>query len=102
VYSIVAINGHQYKVKEGDLIDVEKLEANIGETVSFSNVLFVQKGDSVLVGAPTVANAKVVATVLKQERSRKLLVFKRKPGGYRRKKGHRQEYTCLKIDRLEC
>lgn len=97
MYGIVEISGHQYKVKAGDIIDVQKLEAEAGSTVEFDKVLFVG-GENPQVGTPVVTGAKVVAEVIKHARSRKVVVFVRKPGLYQKKKGHRQHYTSLKIN----
>lgn len=96
MYGVVEISGHQYKVQEGDIIDVQKLEGDVGSKVEFDKVLFIG-GDSPKVGAPTVAGAKVTAEIVKQGRSRKVIVFKRKPGKYAKKNGHRQYFTGLKI-----
>jgi len=96
MYSVVEIKGHQYKVKAGDLIDVERIEAEVGSSLSFDQVLLVS-GTKTLVGAPVVSGAKVSAKVVKQGRTRKILVLKRKPGAYRRKNGHRQCFTGLLI-----
>lgn len=99
MYTVVEIKGHQYKLKAGDMIDVERIEAEVGATVDFDKVLLVG-GDKTLVGAPTVAGAKVTAKVVKQGRTRKILVLKRKPGAYRKKNGHRQCYTALLITEI--
>ncbi len=96
MYAIVEIKGHQYKVKAGDIIDVEKIDAEVGSNVDFDQVLFVG-GSSPKVGAPTVAGAKVSATIKRQAKSRKVIVFTRKPGNRQKKNGHRQNYTCLEI-----
>ncbi len=96
MYGIVEIAGHQYKVQAGDLIDVEKLANEAGTTVTFDKVYFIG-GENPQVGAPVVKGAKVVAKVLKHDRSKKVIVFKRKPGKYKRKNGHRQHYTALLI-----
>jgi len=96
MYGVVEIAGHQYKVQAGDLIDVEKLAHEAGSTVELYQVLFIG-GAKTLVGAPTVKGAKVVAKVVRHDRSRKIIVFKRKPGAYKRKNGHRQHYTALLI-----
>jgi large subunit ribosomal protein L21 len=96
MYSIVEIGGHQYKVKAGDLIDVQKLEQAEGADVEFDRVLFVG-GTTSIVGAPTVSGASVKAKIVRQARSRKVIVFKRKPGAYKKKNGHRQPYTGLLI-----
>lgn len=99
MYTVVEIKGHQYKLAAGDLIDVEKIEAEVGSTVTFDQVLLVG-GAKTLVGAPTVGGAKVTAKVVKQGRTRKIFVLKRKPGAYRRKNGHRQCFTGLLITEI--
>lgn len=96
MYTVVEIKGHQYKLSAGDLIDVERIEAEVGSVVTFDKVLLVG-GSKTLVGAPVVGGAKVTAKVVKQGRTRKILVLKRKPGGRRVKNGHRQCYTGLLI-----
>ena len=97
MYGVVEISGHQYRVKAGDVLDVEKLtSAEAGSTVEFDQVLFIG-GENPQVGLPTVNGAKITAKVIKHDRSRKVIVFKRKPGMYRRKNGHRQHYTALLI-----
>ncbi len=99
MYTVVEIKGHQYKLAAGDLIDVEKIEAEVGATVSFDQVLFVG-GTKTIVGAPVIGGATVTAKVVRQGRTRKILVLKRKPGGSRRKNGHRQCYTGLLITEI--
>jgi large subunit ribosomal protein L21 len=99
MYSVVEIKGHQYKLKAGDLIDVEKIDLEEGKTVVFDQVLLIG-GTKTIVGAPVVGGAKVTATVVRQGRTRKILVLKRKPGAYRRKNGHRQCYTGLMITEI--
>jgi large subunit ribosomal protein L21 len=99
MYSVVEIKGHQYKVQAGDLIDVEKIDAEVGKTVDLDQVLLVG-GETTLVGLPTVKGAKIVAQVVRQARTRKLIVFTRKPGSYRKKNGHRQHYTGLLITEI--
>jgi len=101
MYAIVDSCGRQYKVAEGDLVFVQKLEANEGEKVTFDNVLFVADGDKITVGNPTVKNAKVEATVVKQGKEKKIIVFKYKAKKNERKKqGHRQPYTQVKIEKI--
>lgn len=99
MYTVVEIKGHQYKLSAGDLIDVERIEAEVGSTVTFDQVLLVG-GTKTLVGAPVVGGAKVTAKVVKQGRTRKILVLKRKPGAYRKKNGHRQCFTGLLITEI--
>ena len=97
MYAVVETGGKQVKVSEGSVIYVEKLEAEVGETVTFDKVLMVG-GDSVKIGNPYVEGASVTATVEKQGKHRKIIVFKMKPKKkYRRKKGHRQPYTKLTV-----
>lgn len=96
MYGVVEISGHQYKVQAGDVLDVEKLSAEAGSTVELDKVLFVG-GEKPLVGLPTVNGAKVTVKVIKHDRSRKIIVFKRKPGMYQKKNGHRQHYTSLLV-----
>ena len=97
MYAIFVTGGKQYRVQEGDSIYVEKLEAEVGTEVTFDQVLLV--GDKV--GTPVVEGAKVVATVEKQGRSPKIIVFKMKPKkNYRKKQGHRQAYTKVLIKEI--
>ncbi len=99
MYAVVEIGGHQYKVKAGDLIDVQKLDNEAGSTVELDKVLFIG-GDKPVVGLPTVDGAKVTAKVIRHDRSRKELIFVRKPGMYKRKNGHRQHYSALLITEI--
>ena len=97
MYAIVETGGKQYKVSQGEIINVEKLEAKVGEQVKL-NVLMTVNGDKVVNGNPYVKNAEVVAEVVEHGKSDKVLVFKYKPKKNERKKqGHRQPYTALKI-----
>ncbi len=101
MYAIIKTGGKQYKVSEGDLVRVEKLDNEIGESVEFDEVLLVGGDDEVKVGAPTVENAKVSATVEDQAKDKKIVVYKYKPKKmYRKKQGHRQPYTLVKIDSI--
>lgn len=103
MYAIIKTGGKQYKVSEGDLVRVEKLPYEIGDTVEFDEVLLVAGDDDVKIGAPTVANAKVSATVEDQAKAKKVVVFKYKPKKmYRKKQGHRQPYTLVKINSISC
>ncbi len=100
MYAIIKTGGKQYKVSEGDLVRVEKLPYEVGDTVEFDEVLLVA-GDEVKVGSPVIENAKVTATVEDQNKDKKIVVFKYKPKKqYRRKHGHRQPYTLVKIDSI--
>ena len=94
MFAVIKTGGKQYKVAKDDVIIVEKLDADVGSTVTFDDVLAV--GEKI--GAPSVAGAKVSATVVKQTRDYTVLVFKKKRRhGYRRKNGHRQHISIVKI-----
>ena len=99
MYGVVEIAGHQYKVKAGDLIDVQKLSDEVGTDITLDKVLFVG-GENVSVGTPIVEGASMKARVVKTDRARKIIVFKRKPGLYKKKNGHRQHYTSLLITEM--
>ena len=100
MYAVIETGGKQYRVQKGDLVRVEKLTAASGDKITFP-VLLVANGTNVKVGKPTVASAAVVATVQGNEKGKKLIVFKyRRRKGYRRKNGHRQEYTAVRIDEI--
>ena len=99
MYAIIATGGKQYKVSEGDVIKVEKLDAEVGATVTFDQVVAVSDG-SLKVGAD-VASANVTATVMDQARARKVIVYKyKRKTGYQKKNGHRQAYTQVKIEKI--
>ena len=98
MFAIVTIAGQQFKVEEGQELFVHQLEASEGDSLAFDQVLLVDKGGDVSLGTP-VLNAKVNATVLEHVKGDKVLVFKKKRRkGYRRKNGHRQRFTKIKID----
>ncbi len=101
MYAIIATGGKQYKVSEGDVILVEKLDAAAGDDVTFDQVLAVGK-DKLVVGDPLVSSASVKAKVLDQVKGKKVVVYhyKRK-SGYHKKNGHRQAYTKVQIDKIE-
>ncbi|HXL05009.1 MAG: 50S ribosomal protein L21 [Firmicutes bacterium] len=102
MYAIIETGGKQYRVKEGDVLRVEKLPSEPGETVEFEKVLLVHDGDAVKVGNPMLSDVRVSAKVLAQGKSRKILVFKYKPKkNYRKRYGHRQPYTEIQIERIE-
>ena len=101
MYAIIETGGKQYKVSVGQDIQVEKLPAGVGEVVEIGKVLLLSDNGDVVVGQPTVEGASVRATVVEQGRARKAIVFKFRRGKrYRRKRGHRQEYTRLRIDQI--
>lgn len=101
MFAVIKTGGKQYVVKPGDKIKVEKIEGNLGETVEISEVLLVNKDGEIKLGTPFVEGAKVIASIVEQGRSPKIIVFKKKPKkGYKRKKGHRQFYTTLEIKEI--
>jgi len=101
MHAIIETGGKQYRVTEGDTIFIEKLPVEAGETVTFDKVLSVTDGDKLTVGTPTVAGASVTAAVEKNGKAKKIVVYKMKPKkNYRRKQGHRQPYTKVKIDKI--
>ncbi len=98
MHAIIETGGKQYKVTEGDVLYIEKLNAEAGETVTFDKVLAVIDGDKATFGTPAVAGASVAASVVKNGKGKKILVFKYKPKkNYRRRQGHRQPYTKVEI-----
>lgn len=102
MYAIVKTGAKQYKVEEGDVIFVEKLQAEVEANVELNEVLAVSKEDGLVVGKPVVDGAKVVAKVLEQGKGKKVIVFKYKPKqDFRKKNGHRQPYTKLLIEKIE-
>ena len=100
MYAIIATGGKQYKVAEGDIIKVEKLGVEAGETYTFDQVLAVNS-DKLVVGNPTVEGATVTASVIGDGVPKKLLFTSiREKTGYHKKNGHRQQYTAVKIDKI--
>ncbi len=101
MFAIIKTGGKQYKVSEGDILKVEKIEAEAGDKIEFDQVLMVA-GDDVKVGSPVVEGAKVSAEVLDQKKDKKIVIFKFKAKkNYRKKKGHRQPYTLVKIEKID-
>lgn len=102
MYAIIETGGKQYKVQEGDVIYVEKLNAAEGEQVTFDQVLAVGSGDGLKAGEPLVAGATVTGKVEKNGKGQKIIVFKYKAKkNYRRKQGHRQPYTKVVIEKIQ-
>jgi large subunit ribosomal protein L21 len=97
-YAIVATGGKQYKVQEGDVLKVEKLSGNVGEQVTFDKVLMFADGEQVIIGQPTLDQVSVSGQIVDQGKNRKVIVFKyKRRKRYRRKQGHRQMFTAVKI-----
>lgn len=100
MYAVIATGGKQYKVSEGDIIRVEKLGVEAGQTYTFDQVLLVS-GDEVKIGAPTVAGATVEADVIDNIKGKKVIVYKyKRKTGYHKKNGHRQQLTAVKITKI--
>ncbi|MBE7025795.1 MAG: 50S ribosomal protein L21 [Ruminococcaceae bacterium] len=101
MYAIIKTGGKQYSVSEGDVVYIEKLEAEEGASVKFDEVLAVGGEAGFKYGAPLVEGASVTAKVLKNGKAKKVLIFKYKPKkGYRRRQGHRQPYTKVQIEKI--
>ena len=98
MYAVMTTGGRQYRVSPGDTIDVEKLTGAVGDTVALTHVQLVGQGAEVIVGAPAVAGVRVEAQIIAQKRGKKIIIFKhRRRKGYRRKQGHRQSLTSLRV-----
>jgi large subunit ribosomal protein L21 len=101
MYAIIKTGGKQYQVSEGDVISVEKLNGANGETIVFDEILVVSKDGELQIGAPVVTGAKVEGKVVQQGKEKKVIVFKYKPKkDYRKKQGHRQPFTRIKIEKI--
>lgn len=102
MYAIVDIAGKQYKVAEGDKLQVARLAFEVGEKVNFENVLLTDDGENVKIGKPLVKGAVVSAEVMEHGRLKKILVYKKKRRkGYQRKNGHRQDFSAIKINSIK-
>ena len=101
MYAVIKTGGKQYRVQPGETVQVEKLDVEVGKTVEFDEVLLVADGESIRLGTPHVAGAKVVAEVVDQGRDKKILVYKyRRRKAWHRKQGHRQPFTALKVTEI--
>ena len=100
MYAIIATGGKQYKVEEGDIVFVEKLQAEDGDTVTFDQVLAVNNDKDLLCGKD-VAKSTVTASVVSHGKAKKIIVYKyKRKSGYHKKQGHRQPYTKVKIEKI--
>ena len=101
MYAVIETGGKQYRVEEGDVVFIEKLDVKADDVVDFDKVMVVGKDDGIVVGEPTVAGAKVSAKVLKNGKGKKIVVFKyRSKKDSKTKKGHRQPYTQVQIQSI--
>ena len=99
--AIIVTGGKQYKVAEGDVLFIEKLPVEAGETVKFEQVLAILDGENATFGAPVVEGASVEATIVKNGKGKKVRIFKYNPKkGYRKRQGHRQPYTKVEITKI--
>ena len=102
MYAVIKTGGKQYRVAEGDVIKVEKLQGETGSSLDFEEVLLVGTGDDTRIGTPHVEGVTVQGTILEQARDKKLIVFKfRRRKNYKRKNGHRQHFTRVRIDTIQ-
>ena len=101
-YAVISTGGKQHKVAVGDRIRVEKLEAEVGDKVTFDQVLALQTDGGLQVGRPVLKGARVVGRVLEQDKAKKVLIFKKKRRKqYRRTRGHRQPYTAVVVEEIQ-
>jgi len=102
MYAVVSSGGKQYKVEPGETLRIEKISGEVGSPISFDNVLMFADGEKVKVGQPVLENAMVSGHIVEQGKAKKILVFKyKRRKRYRRKQGHRQLFTMVKIDSID-
>jgi len=101
MYAIVSSGGKQYKVQKGEILRFEKISGDIGAPVSFDKVLMFSDGENVNIGQPVLENVSVNGHIVEQDKAKKIIVFKyKRRKRYRKKQGHRQQYTAVKIDSI--
>ncbi|MBC2696427.1 MAG: 50S ribosomal protein L21 [Desulfobacteraceae bacterium] len=101
MYAVVSSGGKQYKVQKDAILRVEKISGDIGAPVSFDKVLMFSDGENVNIGRPVLGNVSVNGHIVEQDKAKKIIVFKyKRRKRYRRKQGHRQQYTAIKIDSI--
>ena len=102
MYAVLTTGGKQYKVEEGDVLRIEKISGEVGTSVSFDKVLMFSDGEKVRVGTPLLDGISVSGHIVEQDKAKKILVFKyKRRKNYRRKQGHRQPFTAVKIDSIK-
>jgi len=102
MYAVITSGGKQYKVRQGDILKVEKIPGDVGSAVTFDKVLMVSDGDAVNIGRPVLDDVAVKGRIVQQDKARKIIVFKyKKRKRYRRTQGHRQQFTAIKIDSID-
>lgn len=102
MYAVFKTGGKQYKIKEGDILRIEKIAGEVGTDISFDKVLMFADGKNINVGVPILDSVEINGHILEQGKSKKIIVFKyKRRKRYRRKQGHRQQYTAIKIDSIK-
>jgi large subunit ribosomal protein L21 len=102
MYAVIKTGGKQYRVAEGELVKVEKVKGDVGESVEFEEVLMVVNGERIEIGRPVLKGFKVIGEIVAQGKAKKIIVFKSKRRkSYKKKQGHRQQYTTLRIKTIE-
>ena len=97
MYAVIRTGGKQYRVAEGDVFRIEKLAGDVGADVTFNDILLLGGSESPKIGKPTVAGAKVVGQILRQDKARRVLHFRKEKEGWTRRRGHRQPFTEVKV-----
>ena len=101
MYAVISSGGKQYRVQEGDILRVEKISGKVGDAISFDKVLMFSDGETATVGTPLLEKAAVNGHIVEQGKAKKIIVFKyKRRKRYRRKQGHRQQFTAVKIDKI--
>ncbi len=102
MYAVVSTGGKQYRVQEGDILRVEKILGEVGTPITFENVLLYSDGEKTSIGQPVLENISVNGHIVEQGKAKKIIVFKyKRRKRFRRKQGHRQQFTAVKIDKIE-
>jgi large subunit ribosomal protein L21 len=102
MYAVVNTGGKQYKVQKGETLRIEKIPGEVGSSVTFDKVLMVADGENIRVGQPVLENVAIQAQIVEQDKAKKILIFKyKRRKRYRRKNGHRQPFTAIRIDGIE-
>ncbi len=102
MYAVIKTGGQQYRVKEGDTLDIEKLDGVPGDAIIFAEVLMVSENEKIILGTPTVDKASVSATITTQGKHKKICIIKfRRRKNYLKRQGHRQLFTQVKIDKIK-
>jgi len=102
MYAVIATGGKQYRVEKDDVLRIEKIPGEVGDTVSFDKVLLFADADNVSIGRPLLENVSVKGHIIEQDKAKKVIVFKfKRRKRYRRKQGHRQTFTAVKVDAID-